>query len=178
MVPLPSLEADLTGFRAALAARTEAEQVAFMHGLPKRDMRRLWEAGLPLTLAEMVGADGVVVRHEGQNDLLPGFDRFEKHLVARNGKVQGINVQTFAWLTGPGHFTVREEGAEVWFDYTVLADDVPADWPALVSNASGLGKLVYGGMIDVVRKVVDRMVVGKVVRNGKPEEHYFMLYRR
>lgn len=178
MVPLPSLTADLTAFRAALSARPEAEQVNVMHGLGKREMKRLWDEGLPLGLAEMIADEGVIVRHEGQNDLLPGFDRFEKHIVQRDGTAQGINVQTFAWATGPGHFTVRQEGTEVWFDYTTLAASVPAGWPALVSNDGGLARLVYGGMIDRVRKVVDRMVVGKVFRRGQEEEHYFMLWRR
>ena len=178
MLPLPTLSEDLAAFRAALAALPIDERANVMHGLPKREMRKLWDEGLPLTLGEMIGADGEIIRHEGQNDLLPGFDRFEKHVVARAGGAQGINVQRFAWVTGPGHFTVRAEGEEVWFDYTTLAASVPAEWPALVPNDRGVGRLVYGGMIDRVRKVVDGMVVGKVFRAGKPEDHYFMLVRR
>ncbi len=178
MVPLPTLTDDLPAFRAALAALSPDEQANFMHGLAKREQKKLWECGEPLTLAELVGAEGAIVRHEGQNDLLPGFDRFEKHLVARDGAVQGINVQKFSWLVGPGHFTVREEGEEVWFDYTVVAGSVPEGWPALVPNEQGLSRLVYGHMIDRVRRVVPGMVVGKVFRRGLPEEHYFMLLRR
>ncbi len=176
--PLPTLTDDMSGFRAALTALPIEERANFMHGLAKREQKKLWEEGEPLTLAEMIGVEGEFVRHEGQNDLLPGFDRFEKHLCSRAGGVQGINVQKFAWLVGPGHFTVREEGAEVWFDYTRIAESVPEGWPALVPNERGLAQLVYGHMIDKVRKVVDGMVVGKVFRRGKPEEHYFMLLRR
>lgn len=176
--PLPTLTHDLPAFRAALSALTPDEQANFMHGLPKREMRKLFDEGLPLTLAEMIGGEGQIVRHEGQNDLLPFFDRFEKHTVLRGGAVQGINVQKFAWATGPGHFSVRQVGDEVWFDYTQLAEAVPEGWPALVANDRGVGRVVYGGMIDHVRKVVDGMVVGKVFRAGKPEEHYFMLFRR
>jgi hypothetical protein len=178
MVPLPSLTDDLPAFRAALSALTLDERANFMHGLGKREQKKLWETGLPLGLAEMVGGEGEIVRHEGQNDLLPGFDRFEKHIVARAGDVQGINVQPFSWLVGPGHFTVRAEGEEVWFDYTRIAGSVPDGWPGLVPNDGALSRLVYGFMIDRVRKVVDGMVVGKVFRRGKPEEHYFMLLRR
>jgi hypothetical protein len=178
VVELPTLAADLATVRAQLAALTADEQANWMHGLPKRDMAKLWEGGEPLTLAEMTAADGEIVRHEGQNDLLPGFDRFEKHIVARAGDVQGINVQSFSWLVGPGHFTVRQEGEEVWFDYTRIAASVPVGWPALVPNDKGLSTLVYGHMIDRVRRVVPNMVVGRVFRHGKPENHYFMLWRR
>ena len=33
-------------------------------------------------------------------------------------KLQGYNHQTFGWLIGPGHFTIRQDGDEVLFDYT------------------------------------------------------------
>lgn len=177
-VPLPSLAPDLDTFRVALSALSAEEQCNFMHGLPKREMRCLWEGGLPLALGEVVGAEGEVVVQEGQNDLLPFFDRFEKHVVAREGGAQGINVQRFAPVTGPGHFTLRQEGSEVWFDYTVLPSSVPPGWPALSPNDRGLSKLVYGHMVDRVRGVVPRLSVGKVFRHGKPEDHYFMLFRR
>ena len=178
MVPLPTLVDDLATFRVAFSALPVDEQANFLHGLPKRELRALWADGMPLELGELIGGEGEVVRHEGQNDLLPGFDRFEKHVCAREGGVQGINVQRFSWATGPGHFTVRQDGNEVWFDYTTLATSVPEGWPALVSNDRGLGKLVYGGMIDRVRKVVEGVVVGRVFRAGKPEDHYFLLIRR
>lgn len=178
MVPLPTLTADQPGVRQALAALSIDERANWMHGLPKRDMAKLWEEGQPLALSELIGADGEIIRHEGQNDLLPFFDRFEKHVVFRAGGVQGINVQKFSWLVGPGHFSVRGEGDEVWFDYTVVPTTVPEGWPALVPNDKGLSTLVYGHMIDRVRGVVPGLVVGKVFRHGKPENHYFMLIRR
>ena len=177
-VPLPTLTEDLPSFRRILSGLDPEEQVNFMHGLPKREMRRLFDEGLPLTLAEVVGEEDEIVRHEGQNDLPPFLDRFEKHVVVRGGSAQGINVQRFAWATGPGHFSLRQEGEEVWFDYTTLPGSSPEGWPAIVANDRGLGRLVYGGMVDRVRKVVDRMTVGRVVRAGKLENHYFMLYRR
>mgnify|MGYP003393749198 CR=1 FL=1 len=178
MVPLPTLTADQPGVRQALAALSIDERANWMHGLPKRDMAKLWEEGQPLALSELIGADGEIIRHEGQNDLLPFFDRFEKHVVFRAGGVQGINVQKFSWLVGPGRFSVWGEGDEVWFDYTVVPTTVPEGWPALVPNDKGLSTLVYGHMIDRVRGVVPGLVVGKVFRHGKPENHYFMLIRR
>ena len=66
----------------------------------------------------------------------------------------------------------------MWFDYTIVPDSVPAGWPAVIGNEGGISGLVYGYMIDKVRKVIDGMVVGKVFKHGKPEENYFMLARR
>jgi len=177
MILLPTLAPRLDDFRAALAALPVDQQRNFMHGLPKREMRKLWEEGVPVLLDELIGGEGEIVVQEGQNDLLPFFDRFEKHVVRREGGAQGINVQRFAWATGPGHFTLRQEGPEVWFDYTVVPASVPGGWPPVVSNEQGLSKLVYGHMIDRVRGVIPGMTVGKVFRHGKPEEHYFMLSR-
>ena len=57
-VPLPTLTDDLPAFRAALSALTPDEQANFMHGLPKREMRKLFDEGLPLTLGEMIGGEG------------------------------------------------------------------------------------------------------------------------
>jgi hypothetical protein len=176
--PLPTLAPDLASFRSAFAALGGEEKRNFMHGLPKREMKKLWEEGLPVRLDEVVGAEGEVVVQEGQNDLLPFFDRFEKHVVRREGGAQGINVQPWSFVTGPGHFSLRQEGDEVWFDYTVVPASAPDGWPPVVSNEGGLSRLVYGFMIDRLRGVVPGVTVGKVFRHGKPEEHYFMLYRR
>lgn len=177
-IPLPTLSNDQGAIREALAQLSVDERANWMHGLPKRDMAKLWEEGQPLLLSDMIAGEGVVVVQEGQNDLLPFFDRFEKHLCLRGGIVQGINVQKFSWLVGPGHFTVRQEGSEVWFDYTQIAASVPEGWPALVPNDKGLSTLVYGHMIDRVRAIVPGFTVGKVFRHGKPENHYFALIRR
>jgi hypothetical protein len=178
MVSLPRFASDLTAIRAELAALDDDGRANWMHGMSKADMAKLWELGGPLSLSAVVGGEGEIVRLEGQNDLLPFFDRFEKHVVARTGVVQGINVQKFSWVVGPGHFLVRQEGEEVWFDYTQIASSVPEGWPALAPNDKGLSTLVYGNMIDRVREVCPKMIVGKVFRHGKPENHYFMAYRR
>ncbi len=176
MIPLPSLTPN---FESTLvdAAAPEA-QLAWMHSLGKKEMDALWEKGGKLTIDHFVIGPDVIAQHEGQNSLLPGFDRFEKHFTERGGVVQGINVQFFSFVTGPGHFIAREEGDDVLFDYTVTPADIPTGWPALVPNDKGLSNLVYGGMIDVVRKVSTRICVGKAFRRGKDEGAFFMLYRR
>lgn len=178
MIPLPTLAPSLESIATALDASPAQEQLNWMHGLGKKEMARLYELGGPVPLDWFVAEEGKIVEHEGQNSLLPGFDRFEKHMVRRNGVLQGWNKQGFGWLVGPGHFTLREDGGTTVFDYTAPPADAPSHWPAVVPNDKGLSNLVYGGMIDIMHRVSERIVVGKAFRRGKDEGAYFLLFRR
>jgi hypothetical protein len=177
MVPLPSLTDDIAAVQTALDALPTEARLNWMHGLGKREMASLWERGGPVAPEHFAAGEGEVVVHEGQNSLLPGFDRFAKHFVRIGDTIQGINVQFWSFVTGPGHFVVRMDGSELVFDYTRLPAGVPSGWPALVPNDQGLSRLVYGGMIDRMRQVSREIVVGKAFRNGKDEGAYFMLHR-
>ena len=80
--------------------------------------------------------------HHGQNSL-PAFNQFQKRVVSNNGGLQGYNHQTLGWLTGPGHFTLSQDGDEVLFDYTV-EPTAPFDaFPPLKSNTSGLQSSIH-----------------------------------
>ena len=78
-------------------------------------------------------------------------------------------------VTGPGHFTVRADGDEVLFDYTELPADAPGDLPPLQPNDKGLSTLVFGGMIDRVRRVSTHCVIGRAFKSAKPMGAWFML---
>jgi hypothetical protein len=178
MIPLPTLAASHAAIRGPLEAAAQDAQLNWMHGLGKREMARLYELGEPVGLDHFVGAEGQVIEHEGQNSLPPLIDRFEKHMVRRGGVLQGWNKQGFGWLVGPGHFTLVEREGTTVFDYTAPPADAPAGWPPVVPNDRGLSNLVYGGMVDVMRRVSDHIVVGKAYRRGKDAGAYFLLYRR
>ena len=178
MIPLPSLVTSIDIVATALDAAPLEEQASWMHGLSKREMVTLFEQGGPVPLSHFVDAEGVIVEHEGQNSLLPGMDRFEKHVILRNDVAQGFNKQFWGWFTGPGHFTLREEDGTTVFDYTVVAADAPAEWPAVRANTGIPDRFVYGYMVDVMRRVSGRMTVGRAIRHGKPENNYFLLLKR
>lgn len=176
MIPLPTMDDDWTP--AMIEAAPEREQLAWMHALSRREMEALYERGGTIDLAHFVGDGTTILEHEGQNSLPPGIDRFEKHFVRRGDVVQGYNKGAWAWLIGPGHFVVRQDGDQLIFDYTQLPPDAPAQWPPLKPNTAGLSRFVYGGTTDIVRKVTDRMCVGKAFRGTTPVGAFFMLYRR
>lgn len=178
MIPLPSLE-PIDAVVAALDSHTVDEAVNWMRGLSKRELVALWEksAGRDVPITALHGAEGEVVVHEGQNSL-PLFNAFQKRVMLRQGVVQGYNHQSMAWITGPGHFLVRTDGTTSWFDYTEVAASAPPEFPPIRDNTALPGKLVYGGMIDKLRKVGTRALIGAAFRADKPTGDYFMLIRR
>ncbi len=178
MIPLPSLDS-LDAVIAGMEAHTVDERVNWMRGLGKRDLVALWEkaSGREAPLDALHGEDGQVIIHEGQNSL-PLFNAFQKRVMKRSGKVQGYNHQAMSWITGPGHFLVQTDGTGSWFDYTQVAADAPSEFPPIKDNTGFPDKLVYGGMIDKLRRVGTSALIGAAFRSDKPTGDYFMLIRR
>jgi hypothetical protein len=183
MIPLPTLSDNRAALAAGLDATPTDGVVNFLRGLGMGQLKAMWELAeadrQPLPMAHLVGEDGEVVVHEGQNSL-PAFTRFQKRFVLRGGAVQGYNHNpgTIAWFTGPGHFTARVGGPdELVIDYTVMPADVPPEFPALVDNAGGTRKLVFGGMQDHLLRVSQRVTIGRAFKNGKFQPAWFALCR-
>ncbi len=180
MIPLPSLSDSLPPIRQALDAATPDQRVNWMRGLGRGELRALYSlaAGEAVPLSLLAGAEGEIVIHEGQNSL-PAFTRFQKRFVLRNGQVQGYNHNPaiVAWVSGPGHFTCAEEGAELRVDYTRLPADVPAGFPALIDNNGGTRGLIFGELVDHLRRVSRHCTIGAATKKGKPFPAWFMLTR-
>jgi hypothetical protein len=179
-IPLPSHSETLAPLTSALNAATHEERLNWMRGLSGRELKsmyRLAEGGGALAVAEFHGEPGAVLIHHGKNSL-PVFTQFQKRVCLHEGTVQGYNHQTMAWLTGPGHFTLRQDGeAEVIFDYIEQPQTAPEEFPALVPNEKGGGRFVYAGMIDRVRRVSEHCVIGAAFKSGKDMGARFMLTR-
>lgn len=178
--PLPSLSDRLSPITAALDALSHDQRVNWMRGLGRRELRALYELasqGEPLTVAHFTRGEGEVVIHHGQNSL-PAFTVFQKRIVSRGGVVQGFNFQSMSAVTGPGHFTVHQDGDEVLFDYIQVPADAPAEFPAVKPNDQGLSRLVYGGMIDRNRRVSTHCVIGSAYRGEKAQGAWYMLTRQ
>jgi len=182
---------DAAAIRARLDAATHAERVAAVRGLRRAEQRSLYRSVrgfLPLGLADLVPAeiaDGVTVCHHGVNSL-PLFTHFEKRLCRPAGedrgkplRLYGFNFQRLAPLTGPGYFVAFEDpaAAEVRIDYTQRPEEVPEGWPALRSNERGLARLVYGFMVDTLRRVSEHVTVGSAARHGRDVDSWFVLVR-
>lgn len=177
-IPLPSLSETLAPISTALDAVAHEQRVNWVRGLPRREFVAIFALakGSPLYLDHFCADDAVTVIHEGQNSL-PAFSVFQKRFAKRNGQITGYNHSSMAWLVGPGHFTVRQEGDEVVIDYLKHPTDAPPDFPALARNDEGFSRLVYGGTEDWCRRVSQHVIIGEARKGTKAIGAYFFLVK-
>ena len=176
---------------AWLDALRHAERVAAVRALGRAEQRRLYEAvagHLPLRLRDLVPpatGDLVAVRHFGRNTL-PAFTLFEKRFCRppgadpeAPGELWGYNHQSTAFFTGPGYFVAREDPdrAGLWIDYTRLPAGRAAGWPEIRPNERGIARLVYGFMVDTLRRVSEHVTIGSAARHGRDLGSWFALCR-
>lgn len=188
---LRSPRAELAPIAALLDRLNHAERVAVIRSLGRREQRALFEAAAaaaPLRLVDLVPpsvAAMTPVRHWGRNTL-PAFTRFEKRFCrpldqdpTRPTALAGFNFQPLAPLTGPGYFVARDDpaGGEVLIDYRELPASHPPDWPEIRSNERGLARLVYGFMLDRLRRVSQQVSIGCATRRGREIGSWFVLTR-
>jgi hypothetical protein len=154
--------------------------------LKRRELAELFEAAAknpPLRLTDLVPA-GVppltAVIHEGKNSL-PLFTRFEKRFCRpadATSELWGYNEQDLRPLTGPGYFVVHEEGGGLIVDYRRLPAAPPPGWPKILPNSARLSRFIYNGTVDVLRRVDERVTIGRAYRRDKPMDAWFALERR
>lgn len=158
----------------------------------KKRMAAIFEAcaGRSITLDHVVPASvgpNVEVIHDLKNNL-PVFSNAQKRFCKLEGEdfpVGGYNKQFgIAAASEPGYFTVREgdgdHANELIIDYGhVPKASKPASWPAIERNDQGiLNGLVWGGMVDYLRRISQHVSIGMATKNGKPINQYFALVRQ
>ncbi|MCA9492302.1 MAG: hypothetical protein KC621_20355 [Myxococcales bacterium] len=181
-LPKPSAVTDVQGLADALDAATHEVRLGWARSLGRSEQYALFELakGRPVTVDELVGEPGQVVRHLGKNGL-PLFSWFEKRFVRLpDGTVGGYNHNEFgliapiaAIVTGPGHFVAVDapDGApEVWIDYRRIPAVQHPDFPPLQSNEAGLPGLVFGDMVDVLRRVSRHITIGDSFKGKYPRD--------
>ncbi|MEC8024338.1 MAG: hypothetical protein VX223_10420 [Myxococcota bacterium] len=175
---------DLDEIREWLDTASPVERLAAVRGISGKQQALLFSAteGRPgLTLSSIVPSDTdplVEVIHHGRNSL-PMFNDFQKRFArtSEDGVLVGYNEQSMRWATGPGYFIAREEGAEIAIDYRQLPDVKVDSWPEIISQSAKLGRLVYFGMVDMLRPVSSHVTVGRAWKGGKVTNNYFLLCR-
>ncbi len=185
---LRSPKLDLDALERALDAASHADRMEVLDALSPRLQRALWDAaqGRAITLDHFVPPSTPPMRpviHEGINTL-PSFRHFQKRFCkpsAPSAREQliGYNHQTFSAATGPGYFVCYEDqpSGEVWIDYRELPTERPESWPKLKPNSDRLGRLVYHGMVDRMRRVSQHVSIGRAYKKA-PMSAWFVLVRR
>ncbi len=176
-----------------LDAMTHPERVDAVRALGRPEQRRLYEAVedfAELRLSHLVPPDRrdlETVRHFGRNTL-PAFTLFEKRFArptgaepGNPGRLYGYNHSPYPLLpllTGPGYFVAREnDRGEVLVDYRLLPEERPPGWPKIRPNDRGTARLVFGFMVDTVRRVSEHVSIGSAARRGRDLGSYFVLCR-
>lgn len=181
---------DLEALERELDDATHGQRMDVLRQLSPKLQRRLFDAteGQAVTIDQIVpDAHGALreVIHEGQNTL-PAFRQFQKRFCrpsdenAPEGRevLWGYNHQTFAGFTGPGYFVAYDdlETGEVCIDYRELPPENPDAWPEIIDNKARLGRFVYHGMVDRLRRVSTHLTIGRAYK-GKPMNAWFALMR-
>lgn len=166
-------------------------RVHAMRTWDKKRMKAIFEAcaGRSITLEQVVpqglGA-GIEVIHDLRNTL-PVFTNAQKRFAKVEGEsvaVGGFNRQFgVARVSEPGYFVVSEGAGEhaneLVIDYTKVPGSKPESWPDIEANDQGfLNKIVWGGMVDYLRRVSQHVSIGRATKDGKSIGQYFALVRR
>jgi len=154
------------------------------------EQRILWK----LVEGQSLGVDHFVpsgvdalkqVIHHGRNSL-PMHNFFQKRFARVEGEssdLYGYNEQTWVWMTGPGYFVAhptadeKEPPGDYVIDYTLIPPKKPDAWPPIIPNEAKLGRFVYAGMKDYMRKVSEHVSIGRAYKKGKPMNAWFILCR-
>ncbi len=175
--------ASVAEIAAYLDALEPGQREREANALGRNDQARLFDKaadGPPSRITDFVPAplpDLTPVHHPGRNTIatFPYFQRFQKRFTRPAGeraRLFGYNASN-AFFIKPGYFVAyetddhaewRERGGVV-IDYHQVPDaDVPGAWPAIVTNDTGLQKLVYHLTRDFMRRVSAHVSIGRASR--------------
>jgi hypothetical protein len=126
------------------------------------------------------------VIHHGKNSLaMANF--FQKRFCKADddsGELWGYNHQSLAWATGPGYFVAHPTGDEAkdppssyLIDYTRVPPKKPNEWPEILPNEAKLGRFIYSGTKDYMRKVSEHVAIGRAYKGAKGMNAWFILCR-
>ncbi|MDD9944645.1 MAG: hypothetical protein OXU20_26605 [Myxococcales bacterium] len=184
---IDSTNSGLGQVRAFLDDLAADQRLAAVRSLGPQQQRALFglaEGFMPLKLTDLVPAAQPAlspVRHFGRNSM-PLFKYFEKRFYRQrdgDSDLAGANFQSLSPLTGAGYYVAREdsERGEVLIDYTQVPEIPPPGWPEITRNERGVSRLVYGFMVDTLRRVSEHVTIGRAARHGKPMNAWFLLCR-
>ena len=175
---------DLDAIAEAFDQANATDRLSAARSISGKQQQALFEATKGrkgLTLNNIVPS-GVTpfteVIHNGRNSL-PMFNIFQKRFARTNeeGVLVGYNEQSMRWATGPGYFMAKQDGDEIAIDYRVLPDTKVESWPEILSQSARLGRLVYFGMVDMLRPVSQHVTIGRAWKGGKITNNFFLLCR-
>jgi hypothetical protein len=128
------------------------------------------------------------VVHWGKNSL-PVFSLFKKVMcrASNSSAVGGYNVASTGWLVGNGYFVTREtsegeaDNQGVVVDYLQAPTEKVEGWPKIKMCDEKLGRFVYAGNYDYMRRVSKHVSIGRAKKAKAPNDkwmpNWFVLCR-
>ncbi|MBX3125641.1 MAG: hypothetical protein KF718_02955 [Polyangiaceae bacterium] len=174
----------------ALDAMDPKSRLATAMSIEAKEQRELWDlfADQPADASLFVPSGLEPLREvicHGKNTL-PAFNFFQKRFCLSDddsGELWGYNHSDVGFAVGPGYYVAHgtddEEappGAYV-IDYTRLPPKKPDSWPDIIPNEARLGRFVYAGMKDYMRKVSEHVSIGRAYKGGSAMNAWFLLCR-
>lgn len=179
-IPRPSAVSALSELTGLLDNSTHAARYDWACSLGEREQLALFALaeGSALRVDDLVREDGAVVVHAGRNGLAL-FNRFEKRFSRLGDEIGGYNHNEklggplnflVRRIVGPGHFVAYDgpDGDGVWIDYRRIPKRQHPDFPPLIDNDHGLRSLVFGNMVDVLRRVSRHVSIGNAFKDKSP----------
>lgn len=178
---------DISGLATYLESLDVATATFECFKLKLTHQRALFEAALgwrPLAFVDLVPASATIgeqVIHAGRNTSLI-FNEFQKRFgrFSLDGAIYGYNNQIWMCITGAGYFTAESgDHGEIHLDGRKVPPTAPPDWPTPRSNADAIFPWIYENLIDVLRGVSQRVIIGRPTYVGnEPADSYFILVRQ
>lgn len=171
-IPMPKTVQALAPLSAELDAASHEERLTWVRSLSGGQQLALYALadGNAVSANDFVRGDGEVVIHEGRNGL-PVFNRFQKRFARLGDEIVGYNHNEsglIAWFAGPGHYTsydAPDKPGEVWVDYRTIPTRQHPDYPPLIDNDHGTRSLVFGNMVDRLRRVSQHVFIGNAYKD-------------
>ncbi len=182
-IQMPSDVTTLEPLTTALDAADHPTRLGWVHSLNGAEQLVLFALaeGSSVQVDDLVRDERQVVIHHGRNGLAM-FNLFQKRLSRLGGAGIGYNHNDFPrglktiarWVSGPGHFVAYDSPdrpGEVWIDYRRIPEQQHPEFPPLIDNEHGLRALVFGNMVDVLRRVSTHVFIGDSYKNlPRPDE--------
>lgn len=185
-------QCDLPGLAKYLDNLPQAQRIKEATSFNSKQQQALWtasEGGERLKIEDFVPSSKEThseVIHWGRNSL-PVFKLFQKRMckVAEGNEPSGYNEQAIKAITGNGYFVCRETNSDdaddhgVVIDYTQTPSEKAGDWPPLAPCKERLGRFIYDGNYDYMRKVSQHVTIGraKKANSEKWMPNWFVLCR-
>ncbi len=182
---------ELGAYLDGLNAEDRKKEALSLNASKQKILWKASEGSERLTMDYFVPADTPALKpviHWGVNSL-PVFSIFEKVMCRTSDPKAhaGINASSMASIVGNGYFILRETDQNdaddhgIVVDYTQVPTEKAEEWPSIAPCKERLGRFVYHGNYDYMRRVSEHVTIGRAKKANAAKDkwmpNWFILCR-